>query len=151
MNNISLHLFFLKGNVYDYQDVEDIHDSVLKLSNDCSAQTQVNIARQYWLYKDKEVKVAVITNSDFFLKEINTLIMLYYLSEEDRLKVINLYHKEYSLSLFKHNTLNITAFDLELNEACDLNELGFEYKSLDKVIDFQNNVQETVARGLYDL
>ncbi len=147
---MSLHLF-LKGNVYDYQDIEDTHDSVLKLSNDCSAQTQVNIARQYWLYKDKEVKVAVITNSDFFLKEINTLIMLYHLSEEDRLKVINLYPDEYSLSLFTSKTLNITAFDLELNEECPLDERGFEYKTLDKVIDFQTNVQETIAGGLYDL
>jgi hypothetical protein len=141
---MSLHLF-LKGNVYDYQDIEDTYDSILKLSNDCSAQTQVNIARQYWLYKDKEIKVAVITNSDYFLKEINTLIMLYHLSEEDRLKIINLYSNEYNLSMFKSNTLNITAFDLELKEACDLNELGFEYKSLDKVIDFQNKIQEAIV------
>ena len=141
---MSLHLF-LKGNVIDFIDIEDTHDSILKLSNDCSAQTQVNIARQYWLYKDKEVKVAVVTNSDYFLKEINTLIMLYHLSDEDRLKIINLYPDEYSLSLFKHNTLNITAFDLELKESCELNKMGFEYKSLDKVIDFQNCVQEIIA------
>jgi hypothetical protein len=142
---MSLHLF-LKGNVYDYKNIEDTHDSILKLSNDCSAQTQVNIARQYWLYKDKEVRVAVVTNSDYFLKEINTLIMLYHLSDKDRLKIINLYLNEYSSSLFEHNTLNITAFDLELNETCDLDELGFEYKSLDKVIDFQNQVQEAIMR-----
>jgi hypothetical protein len=147
---MSLHLF-LKGNVVDFINIEDTNDSILKLSNDCSAQTQLNIARQYWLYKDKEVKVAVITNSDFFLKEINTLIMLYHLSDEDRLKIINLYPDDYNLSLFEHKTLNITAFDLGLNEACDLDELGFEYKTLDKVIDFQTNVQETIAWGLYDL
>lgn len=141
---MSLHLF-LKGNVVNYESLGDTHDSILKLSNDCSAQTQVNIARQYWLYKDKEVKVAVITNSDYFLKEINTLIMLYHLSEEDKLKIINLYPDDYNISMFKHNTLNITAFDLELNESCNLTEFGFEYKSLDKVIDFQNNVQEAIA------
>jgi hypothetical protein len=146
---MSLHLF-LKGNVVDYQNIEDTHDNVLKLSNDCSAQTQINIARYYWLYKDKEVKVAVITNSDYFLKEINTLIMISHLSDEDRLNIINLY-PEYNLSLFENKTLNITAFDLELNESCELNKFGFEYKGLDKVIDFQNNVQEIVAEGLYDL
>lgn len=139
---MSLHLF-LKGNVYDYLSIEDTHDSILKLSNDCSAQTQVNIARQYWLYKDKEVKVAVVTNSDYFLKEINTLIMISRLSDEDRLNIIKEF-PEYNLSLFEHKTLNITAFDLELNEECCLEEDGFEYKSLDKVIDFQNRVQEAI-------
>ena len=83
------------------------------------------LSRQYWLYKDDQVKVAIITNRDYFLKEINTLILLYHLSEQDRLQIINLY-PEYNLSLFNipFSTNAITLTVVKLQNCAESNKIS---------------------------
>jgi hypothetical protein len=41
---MSLHIL-IKGNVYDYEEIESSYDTLLNISNDCSAQAQVDHAR----------------------------------------------------------------------------------------------------------
>lgn len=144
---MSLHIF-IRGNVYDFEDIETEYDSLLKLNNDCSVQTQVDIARQYWRYKDKDQRIAVLTNSDFFVREINNLIMLSRLSLANRLEVFQEFEVYKDLPFSSEDYSKITCYDLEIKEKCVLEDFGFVVKTFDKIIDFQNRFCDYIMWGL---
>ena len=165
---MSLHIF-IKGNVKGVTEKiintinkEDYEHFFVNPHLNISPEQGVLDARKYWTkYIHKEYKIGVITNSDFFLKEINILIMLNYLSIEDRNKLFkgykdglvldSIYNKRMFSNEFGNLNLNIRCFDLELNEECNLDiEFGFECKTFDKIINFQNELQEAVAWWNYD-
>ncbi len=155
---MGLHIF-IRGNIEDYLDVIYKYDTCLVVDNNCSPQTQVNIAREYWtLYRNKEESIAVIIYSDFFIKEINTLIMLNYLSVDRRRYILNdndfidkgynlneIYNESMFDSVEGNLSLSIRFFDMSTNKECDLDlELGFDCDLFDNVIEFQNSLQDLI-------
>lgn len=58
--------------------------SIKYLNNNCSPLQQIKLAHSIWQYKFSSESHLVITNSDYLIREINSLIMLNYLGPIER-------------------------------------------------------------------
>ena len=134
---------------FNIASIKQNSKDVVILDNNSPPIKLIEAARYYWLCKDLDYITTVITYSDYFIKEINSLIMISALSNKQRLEVLEEY-TEYKQEMFvnSHNiTTNIKCWDGP--NLCELDvELGFTIPSFDKVIDRQNNVQEFIFWSL---
>jgi hypothetical protein len=145
---MSLHIFIKGVGSYDHV-LKSFDKTNVILCNDYSAQQQVDCAREHWLYKNSEQKVAVVTNSEFFVKEINSLITICNTLSDKQLHKFIANFPVYTEDLFVDRTINITCYCMTLEQDCDLNDFGFKLKLIDDVIDFQNQVQDALCWNDY--
>lgn len=106
---------------------------------------QVEFARQ--LAKESKNKLKIIyTNSDYIIKELNTLIMLNVLYQKDKEKAEKIMKKfKYSKEeLLDHK--EVKYFEIKNNkiEEGKVTEEGILVKSIDKVIDKMNKIQNEI-------
>jgi hypothetical protein len=92
-----------------------------------------------------DIRVVLITHSDFLVKELNILMMLY--NYRDRPKY-DYYIKKYKF----RNVLNpdlVTAYSIDHFDIIELpkNEYGIEYIDFDIEIDNQNEMEEDIYWG----
>jgi DNA-directed RNA polymerase subunit H (RpoH/RPB5) len=110
---------------------------------------QVKIARKLAKKVNEGNHILLATNSDFIIKELNTLIMLnalYCGTEEDKkgAKKIMKKHKYSSKELLDHK--NVKYYEIINGEEKEkkVAEYGIETKSMDKVIDKMNDIQTEI-------
>lgn len=109
-------------------------------------QEQVKIARDLAKEVKNGKKIKLLTNSDYIIKELNTLIMLNVLYQQNKEKAEKIMKKfKYSKEeLLDHK--EVKYFEIKNNkiEEGKVTEEGILVKSIDKVIDKMNKIQNEI-------
>lgn len=136
---------FTNGKGFKRIEHKDYLDYIICPESYRHPKEQVELARQ--LAKESKNKSKIIyTNSDFIIKELNTLIMLNVLFEKDKKKAEKImkkfkYSKEELLDYKK-----VKYFEIKNNkiEEGKVTEEGIQAESINKVIDKMNQIQNEI-------
>ena len=142
-------MVYLK-HIANYNDLIIIDEPEINLH----PSNQIIIARLLARLANKGFRLLISTHSDYIVREFNNLVIL---SQKDNTSVINV-AKEYEykedeyiriedLSIYSFAYKNKRSKQIVVSEI-PINETGFEVKTMDEVIDKQNNISETLYYSL---
>ena len=142
-------MVYLK-HIANYNDLIIIDEPEINLH----PSNQIIIARLLARLANKGFRLLISTHSDYIVREFNNLVIL---SQKDNASVINV-AKEYEykedeyiriedLSVYSFAYKNKRSKQIVVSEI-PIDETGFEVKTMDEVIDKQNNISETLYYSL---
>lgn len=149
IKTLSSLVVYLK-HIANYNDLIIIDEPEINLH----PSNQIIIARLLARLANKGFRLLISTHSDYIVREFNNLVIL---SQKDNTSVINV-AKEYEykedeyiriedLSVYSFAYKNKRSKQIVVSEI-PINETGFEVKTMDEVIDKQNNISETLYYSL---
>ena len=149
IKTLSSLVVYLK-HIANYNDLIIIDEPEINLH----PSNQIIIARLLARLANKGFRLLISTHSDYIVREFNNLVIL---SQKDNTSVINV-AKEYEykedeyiriedLSIYSFAYKNKRSKQIVVSEI-PINETGFEVKTMDEVIDKQNNISETLYYSL---
>ena len=149
IKTLSSLVVYLK-HIANYNDLIIIDEPEINLH----PSNQIIIARLLARLANKGFRLLISTHSDYIVREFNNLVIL---SQKDNASVNNV-AKEYEykedeyiriedLSVYSFVYKNKRSKQIVVNEI-PIDETGFEVKTMDEVIDKQNNISETLYYSL---
>ena len=149
IKTLSSLVVYLK-HIANYNDLIIIDEPEINLH----PSNQIIIARLLARLANKGFRLLISTHSDYIVREFNNLVIL---SQKDNVSVIKV-AKEYEykedeyiriedLSVYSFAYKNKRSKQIVVSEI-PINETGFEVKTMDEVIDKQNNISETLYYSL---
>ena len=149
IKTLSSLVVYLK-HIANYNDLIIIDEPEINLH----PSNQIIIAKLLARLANKGFRLLISTHSDYIVREFNNLVIL---SQKDNASVINV-AKEYEykedeyiriedLSVYSFAYKNKRSKQIVVSEI-PIDETGFEVKTMDEVIDKQNNISETLYYSL---